>query len=244
MKSQITVLTIGMAMLSPAIVMAQSAPPAAPAEGSGPVPTSAPASTPPAAADRPATQPAAARTDNAGRRGFLMRVQIGGGYRSASAGDGSTAVDVSGSGVGFSLLMGGAVAESVFLYGEYMTEMTANPTIEVGQAKVVANETFTRLHAFGPGITYLMPQGMHVGGTLVFAQMSIERDGNEVASTKVGYGFSARVGKDFWLSPHYALGVVGQFTFATMPDRVVSPTAEPPNVAMTAFTLALSATYN
>jgi hypothetical protein len=203
----------------------------------------APAAIPPANADRPATGASSPSQDRRGPHGFLVRLQLGGGYRSASSGVGSTALDVSGSGFGFSVLAGGAVFENVFLYGEVLADYTSNPTIEVGQKKVVAQNASTRLVGFGPGITYLMPAGLHLGGTLLLTRLTVEKDEQELGATNTGYGFAARVGKDFWLTDRHALGIVGQFSFASMPDKSTSA-ADAPTVSATGFTLALSGTYN
>ena len=172
-----------------------------------------------------------------------MRLQLGGGYRSASSGLGSNALQVSGAGFGGSILLGGAVSPNLFLYGEFLEELISGPTIEIGQKKVVANRASTHLYGFGPGIAYLMPRGIHFGGTLLIARMTVENDDQEVGATEIGYGLAARVGKDFWLTDHHALGIVGQFSFASMADKSTT-TDKPPTFTATSFTLALSGTYN
>jgi hypothetical protein len=250
MKMQIAVGAVWTALHTSGLAAAQTAPvdTAPPSESKSAekvVPPASPSPTPPPPADvrGPTTASSAASAGREERRGFLMRLQLGGGYRSASAGLGSNALEVSGSGFGGSILVGGAVSPNLFLYGEFMQESASDPTIQIGQKKVIANQTSTSLYGFGPGIAYLLPRGVHVGGTLLLARMTIEMDGKELGSTDIGYGFAARVGKDFWLSDHAALGFVGQFAFASMADKSTT-SDEPPNVSSTSVTLALSGTYN
>lgn len=230
-------------LVAPPAPPASSLPPAssAPSTSASAVPSTAVA-TPAPAADHAANPPTGAAGE---RRGLLIRLQVGGGYRSVSAGVGNNALDVSGTGLGVSILVGGAVAPNLFLYGEYMQEMTSDPTIQLGQKSVVASQASTRLSGFGPGITYLMPQGVHLGGTLLLARYTIESDGKEIGATDLGFGFAARIGKDFWLNDHGALGLVGQLSMASMPDKATtSSSVESPNFGATSFTLALSGTYN
>jgi hypothetical protein len=102
----------------------------------------------PPTAEQPATSSTSAPA--AARHGFFMRMQLGGGYRAASGGTGSTAVDVSGTGLGLSFLAGGSLAENLFLYGEVLMEQTTNPTIEIAnQSKRVAKNAASRLVGFG-----------------------------------------------------------------------------------------------
>jgi hypothetical protein len=107
----------------------------------------------------------------------------------------------------------------------------------------VADNSALRVVAFGPGITYLMPQGFHLGGSLLLARMTIEQYEQEIGYTEMGAGFAARNGKDFWLGEHHALGVVGQFVFASMEDKRTSAAAAP-TYSASAFTVAISGTYN
>lgn len=254
MKTQIFVLTLCATLSAAALAAAQEAPVAAPIEAppanppsAAPVvPAPAPASPIPSADKAPSSVSATSPSrEETARRGFLLRMQLGGGYRSASSGVGSTGIDVSGSGIGLSVLAGGAVAEGLFLCGEVLADYATNPTIEVGtQKKGIANNTSMRFVGFGPGITYLMPGGFHLGGTVLLARMTIEQNDQEIGSTDMGFGAVARVGKDFWLGEHHALGIVGQFMFASMDDKPTTATTTASTFSTTAFTLALSGTYN
>jgi hypothetical protein len=246
MKTQIAVSAVWIVVLTSALAAAQATPvdgvPQSESKSAekGVPPASASPGRPADISDRTTASP------NAGpeaRRGFLMRLQLGGGYRSASAGLGSNALEVSGSGFGGAILVGGAVRPNLFLYGEFMQESASDPTIQIGQKTVVANQGSTSLYGFGPGIAYLLPRGVHIGSTLLLARMTIESDGKELGSTDLGFGFVARIGKDFWLSDHAALGVVGQFAFASMVDKTTT-SDKPPTFTSTAFTVALSGTYN
>jgi len=198
----------------------------------------------PTAADQPAAPASSGPADPNSRRGFLLRMHLGAGYRSASTSGTGPSMMASGRGAGVSILAGGAVARNLFVYGEFLTEHTSNPTLEFGQTKAVANQATMSLSGFGPGIMYWMPYGVHVGGTFLLTNLKIEKDGVEQGSTDLGYGFSARLGRDFWLHRHWALGVVGQFTVASMRDKESSPTHPAATFTATAFTVGLAGSYN
>jgi hypothetical protein len=60
------------------------------------------------------------------------------------------------------------------------------------------------------------------------------------ASTNWGFGARAALGKEWWVSDHWGLGLVGHLSMSFNQDQGTNP----PTWTSWAFTAAFSATYN
>lgn len=175
--------------------------------------------------------------------GVFLRAELGAGFRSMSTPDAGSA-KASGAGAGFAIAVGGPVAENLILLGELTVDSAQNPTIQVGSRSVETTDASFALLGLGPGITYyFMPANVHVGATILLTEATLTYKGEKIAETDLGFGGLLRVGKDFWIGKNFGLGVAGQFTFATMKDKVADGGTNPTWSAM-AGTLALEGTYN
>jgi hypothetical protein len=99
------------------------------------------------------------------------------------------------------------------------------------------------LFGLGVGATYyLQPFNLYVSGALATLQVSIsDANDNEVYASKFGFGAQAIVGKEWWVSSEWGLGVAFEIIGAAhMRDKDDSSVTW----AGRAFSLLFSATYN
>ncbi|HEX7509005.1 MAG TPA: hypothetical protein VF550_19685 [Polyangia bacterium] len=173
--------------------------------------------------------------------GFYMRVYAGPGYLTASETAGGVTGTYSDWGVTYGAAFGGTIAPNLILYGEFLGTTITDATFSSGGALDYPGYDLT-LFGFGPGIAYYFePVNLYLSGTLTFTQIDFSYTGTSAPadSTNLGIGFSFMVGKEWWVTPDWGIGIAGQFHIATMRD----PTYDT-RMRATAFSILFSATYN
>jgi hypothetical protein len=174
--------------------------------------------------------------------GFYMRLYAGPGYFTASETYNGATGTYSGVGATYGASFGGAIAPNLILYGEFLGTTVTNATLSYGGGVPDYSGLDLTLFGFGPGVAYYIePVNLYLSGTLTFTEISFS-DTNTAApldSTNLGIGFSFMVGKEWWLTPNWGIGIAGQFHIASMYD----PTYDT-RMRATAFSVLFSATYN
>ena len=154
--------------------------------------------------------------------GLYLRLHVGGGFTSASGTDNlGNKVTISGGSVSLGIAVGGAVAPNLALFGTAFASVATQPNVsEPGSGSVTANGNIS-LGGFGGGIVYYFePINIYLSG--VIAAMDLQgqdANGNTTGTTKLGPGFQAMVGKEWWVSTHWGLGVAGELIAATMKNK-------------------------
>lgn len=215
-------------------------PPAAPPPGYGPppgqpMPGYAPTPYRPAYQPMPVAYPGYHEHD-----GFYMRLAIGAGYLNTTMSVSGDSATLSGFAGSFAAAFGGAIAPNLILYGE-ISGMSANePELSYrGTSTTQRDVTFSML-TFGPGLAYyLQPMNVYFSGSVGFGYFNASDDNDyyEDENSDLGFGFSTMMGKEWWVTADWGLGVAAQFQMAT---------AKLDDTRFTGygFALMLSATYN
>ena len=177
--------------------------------------------------------------------GFYLRMHVGPGSTSAiSDGDPKSTIEGSGGGAGLSL--GYMIYENTGLFFEFSTSTMIGPTFESdGMVDRASDEIQVAISGGGIGIIhYFMPVNVYVSAALVSDRLSIrvldfDNAGNDfmLAESDPGKGLSFMVGKEWWVSDDWGLGLAGAFRSSTVND-------ESEEWAVNAFNLVFSATYN
>jgi hypothetical protein len=179
--------------------------------------------------------------------GFFLRLQLGGGFTTMSASAGSSSISVSGGGAAFGASFGGAVAPNVVLYGAVMDSLATNPEVKVNGTSLGNGDGSAGVVGFGPGIGfYFEPSNIFLGATLLLSKLVIDdKDGNKVGESEWGATFAGQVGKEWWVSDNWGLGVSAQLMLGAMKDKEpIATGVEVPTWTVAAFSLLFSATYN
>lgn len=176
-------------------------------------------------------------------RGLFLRMNAGLGFMSMEADDADLNLD--GAALGFGGAVGGAVASNLILFGELLTVVT-----EPGSEESIPGGDrvkHTAIGAIGPGLAYyFMPINLHVGATLVLAVASVgteEGDGDRRdRQTEAGPGLSLTVGRDWWISSNWGLGVAARLFGSRLKDESI--TRDDSHWRVGTLTVLFSATYN
>jgi hypothetical protein len=189
----------------------------------------------------PANMTAVEHPTDQAHEGLYLRLFIGPGYTRMGASEGPSDIVVSGSGAAFGVAVGGSVSQNLIVYGELVTNVAVGPTVEVNGMSAGSNDDVSA-GAVGVGVGlayYVMPANVYVSGTVSMSQISIQEDGDEIGETDFGPGVSLMVGKEWWVSPTWGLGVAAQLFAGQMDDQDNGPTW-----TTTGFAVAFSATYD
>jgi len=148
-------------------------------------------------------------------RGFYMSLAAGPVFGKVhddvTESTGSYTLDMSGTGAVFDFKIGGAVKENLILHATIISNTMAGPTItSSNNSSTKANDNLNVGEAmFGAGVTYyLMPLNMLFSGTLGIGNFSImDNTNNTNISTQRGFSMQLKVGKEWWVSKKWGLGI-------------------------------------
>jgi len=183
--------------------------------------------------------------------GFFLRIAIGMGGAAFGgvdhAEDGSD-VSVAGLGLATDIAIGGAIVENLILHADIYQLTIFNPTVyaddeDVGDADEVGDSygvgQDVRVTGLGIGVTYyFMPVNLYLSGSIGLGQAVFEGDQGDTEPSKLGFGFNALVGKEWWVGAEWGIGLAGQFLMVSGEDEVLG------HVNAFAASALFSATYN
>jgi len=183
--------------------------------------------------------------------GFFLRMHLGPALTHASGSSagisaGGTTGDAVYSGIGASMgiAIGGVVAPNLILHGVLLLTSADNPDVTLAGRSVGQSTGSATVAAFGGGATYYFePFNLYLSGNLLAAQFELDAGPdapNLVYDTKLGLGFEAMVGKEWWVSPDWGLGAAAELIGASMKDKNDADI----RWTTTSFALLFSATYN
>lgn len=178
--------------------------------------------------------------------GFMLRFTIGGGGAGAGLDTSGSTLELSGGGVAFSLDIGGSPTDNLVIHVRISDFVMIEPNVTIEGVPGSAGELNGSFGSnfFGVGLTYyFMPVNLYLTAALGAGWLTINIDGeDENRSTDAGIGFDFDVGKEWWVSDNWGLGIAGRFSMVsgtTTEDNTGTET----DFAMAAFALLFSATY-
>jgi hypothetical protein len=167
--------------------------------------------------------------------GGFLRPDLGFGYYTTSASANGSSASMSGFAGTFGLAAGGALSENNILAAHLWDTVVRNPTLSSPGFSGTANGDLT-MWAFGPEYTHYTADNLYFSISPSLSRLSTS-DGSD---TDWGFGLRAALGKEWWVSDHWALGAVGHVSFSVND----APGGNGPTWTSWALTVAFSATYN
>ena len=168
--------------------------------------------------------------------GFFLRLTGGGGFSSTSISDpASIDLELSGIGGDFSAAIGGIVAPNLALHGNLWGWFVSDPSASInGIDAGNLGSSLTKSAAGGGATYYFMPANVYVTGAAGVGRLST--DGG---TSDPGVVLNAAVGKEWWVSPKWGIGLNAGVQYHSMPDGGVDQ-----NWSGTTFVVNFSATLN
>jgi hypothetical protein len=177
--------------------------------------------------------------------GFYLHLEAGLGALASSASQAGDKVEMSGGGAGFALSLGGAVTPSFVLAGQLWSNAVSKPTVKVNGAKIdTTSDDSIGFGGLGLEATYyVMPLGLYLTAVPSFGSVTFKEPGHS-ETTKSGFALKLAVGKEWWVSDNWGLGLNVHYIFGTnkaKDDSVLLPAA---TWTTGWLGVALSGTYN
>jgi hypothetical protein len=178
---------------------------------------------------------ASAQTEEKTHVGFYFSFQVGPAFGSVQGFSPSgESLSISGNGVGFDLLIGGTLTENLVLHGTLSSKFKSGPTInDVECSECIAfDESF-----IGGGLTYYFKHNFLVSGSIGAGRYTLSNDLDNLNypfwdsslpdicdepyftfETRDGFSFQVKVGKEWWVEPRWAMGIVLEYGATLVPE--------------------------
>jgi hypothetical protein len=174
--------------------------------------------------------------------GFYLRLHLGAGetHFSGAYGNGNTVTASGGSG-SFGVAIGGAVAPNFIVFGTVFG-VGFSPSVKIGGVDAGLNNSSAALAGIGVGAAYYFePANLYLSGALALTSAEIDdANSNPIYQTRDGIGVQLMVGKEWWISQDWGIGLAGEFIGASMKDKGDSSVTWSADT----FSILFSATYN
>jgi hypothetical protein len=151
--------------------------------------------------------------------GFFIRFTPGLGGAASAEQVGGDDVSISGGGFVGSLAIGGAIQPGVILCIETHAITTRNPSFNVNNDSVRLDGSSYWVQYIGGAITYYTASNvyLHGGFGAIWASFQGESGGRTV-TTDAGLGAKGALGKEWWVSDNWGLGIAGTLLIGSSND--------------------------
>ncbi|WP_426756998.1 outer membrane beta-barrel protein [Myxococcus sp. Y35] len=189
-----------------------------------------------------ATAASAQEYDEHVHDGFYLRLQVGGGYLRAKATDVSPEVVVKGGSGNFNAEIGFALINNFILHAKFYGASAPSPSVQVGDLTFEGQDSDVSMNyaAVGLGVTYyFMPANIYLSGALTYTQLSVSDGDETVAESEPGGGLHLGVGKEWWVSKNWGLGIGAELALGRISNERSNDSWN-----VTTLSLVFTATYN
>lgn len=105
------------------------------------------------------------------------------------------------------LQFGGAPVDNLILFGDLTSVAVVDPKVEWGRSSGTAQNTTLGIVGFGGGMTYyIMPENFYLSASVSFPIVSLKVN-NTQSDSDTGKGIKLSLGKEWWVSDNWGLGV-------------------------------------
>ncbi len=171
--------------------------------------------------------------------GFFLRLSTGVGGGGTER-DANPDIKLSGFISETNLAIGGTVTRNLALHATLFGWTAGDPTVESGGTGVELNNAELTMGALGAGITYyFMPLNLYLSPSIGFGGLTLELPGGGDGESDTGVAFDFTIGKEWWVSNRWGLGVAGGLGLHTIPDNDSSE-----DWKGTSFAIRFSSTFN
>ncbi len=182
--------------------------------------------------------------------GFFLRFGLGGGVARTSIPLDDDKLVYSGTSIPVNLAIGAAIRPNLILFGEAIVHEMSSPERKFANETQTASSTNLSIQGVGPGLAYyFMPVNIYVSGSLLIHKVTFNHDGHDKSGdmTTVGFAGNLMVGKEWWVSHDWGVGLALQAMLGGARNRAhndASGSLIEDRWTSMAMGLLMSATYN
>ncbi len=173
--------------------------------------------------------------------GLYLNLEGGFGALSSSASQAGTDIKLSGPAGIFGVGLGGSLTPNFVIGGRLWGMLVSSPDVEINGVKYsTTSDTSLDLTGIGLDLTYyVMPLNLYLQATPSVGMLSVKESGTSY-DTNSGFAIRLAVGKEWWVSDNWGLGLNVQYAHSSNKDKGTNP----PTWGTNWFGVAFSATYN
>ena len=178
--------------------------------------------------------------------GLYLRMQLGLATVDLKGTIPGTTVTYAGAGASAGLAVGYTVAPHLTLYLDFLIAGAGNTTPHVNGYAQTGVQGSPNVFGIGPGLSFDFGPNVFVAATVLLAGVYVDdTNGSSLASSKSGAAIELQLGKEWWVSDNWGLGLSGQFIYGSMKGSDRDPSLDAvPDWRVVAAAILFSATYN
>jgi len=172
--------------------------------------------------------------------GFLLRLSAGAGGAKTSEDFASSSLEISGAAGDVNFAVGGMIAPNFAIHGTIFGWSLTDPEVELtGHVSGELNGDLS-MSAIGAGFTYyFMPANLYISPSVGVGTLTLDIDGLDDIESDPGLALDFTLGKEWWVSNSWGLGIAGAVGYHSIPDNGTDEKITGSNVA-----IRFTATYN
>ena len=173
--------------------------------------------------------------------GLFLHALIGPSFILATTTADGEDLSASGGGATLRLSAGYNVARNLVVFAELFGDVTVSPTFEAGDVMEEPEDTAFGVSGIGAGLAYYFGGNFYVSGSVDVVSLSLEYEEGGRTVTRVsdeGLGGNVSLGREFWVSDGWAIGVAMQAFLGSVPG------GDERDWTVGAFGAGLSATFD
>lgn len=174
--------------------------------------------------------------------GFFMRLSGGIGYATSSIDATASTVkfEINGAAGEQNLAFGAVVRPNLAVHGTVFGWEIPKPDAKRDGQSVGTLNRDAAMGAIGGGVTYyFMPLNLYVSPSVGVAWLVSEDSDDQETHTNAGFALDVSVGKEWWVSNRWGLGVAGGIGYYNIPDANIDE-----SWSGVSFALRFSASFN
>ena len=170
--------------------------------------------------------------------GFFLRLSAGAGTARTEFDDGMSRLEMSGTAGDINFAIGGIISRNLAIHATLLGWSLTDPDAEVNGMSGTVDGDVT-LSGIGGGATYyFMPVNMYLSGSVGAATITVDTDDFD-GETDTGFIYDLSVGKEWFVSNSWGLGVALGFIYHSIPEKDMDENWSGP-----AYSVRFSATLN
>lgn len=175
--------------------------------------------------------------------GFYL--SLAGGASSGSITDkvSSAEMKFDGTGGAFDFKIGGTISKNLILHATLSSLAITGPKITIGgNSASASNDVSVGQAMLGAGLTYYTPSNFFFSGSIGSGNFTVvDSQNNKNESTDHGFAFQLKLGKEWWVSKNWGLGVSAIMQSCSVNNEDSGVTEK---ISGTQFGIAFNATFN
>lgn len=156
--------------------------------------------------------------------GFFLNLALGFGGQGfdykAKGGNGT--LDADGSSMELDWKIGGRVSENLILHATIcgVRGLTGVEATYNGKTRTY-DESSEQMNLYAIGTTYYLSSNIFLSGSIGIAGFVVdaESDGDVDGASKAGFGFQVAVGKEWWISDNWGIGIEAALVYGSADDK-------------------------